>query len=117
MPVRSRRARVCALRPHDEDTELVNKGKDAAVLRRLEMVGGDGIEPTASSVSRKRSPTELTAHGQRKRHSASIAKHPVAVKRFFVPAQTPFLRLAEPHCRTEGTLASLFDSTVVLVLL
>ena len=59
----------------------------------LKMVGGDGIEPTASSVSRKRSPTELTARAfcPPEANRQSIAKGPVAVKRFCLDGSGPFI--------------------------
>lgn len=71
---------------HDEDTEEVGKMTTPAKLPALQMVGGDGIEPTAFSVSRRRSPTELTARDQ----GPSIAKGPDAVKRFFMAAVRSF---------------------------
>lgn len=55
------------------------------------MVGGDGIEPTAFSVSRRRSPTELTAHDMRWGNRPSIAKAPGTVKRFCADVSGPFL--------------------------
>ena len=46
----------------------------------LKMVGGIGIEPMTSSVSRKRSPTELTAHAAyKKRAPDSSGAHLISI--------------------------------------
>ena len=68
------------------------------------MVGGRRIELLTSSVSRKRSPTELTALEDR----PSIAKPPGVVKRFFRRGGSPL--------RVRPAALLLFDSANMRVL-
>ena len=63
------------------------------------MVGDTRIELVTSSVSRKRSPTELTAHAAFGANRQSIAKGPAAVKRFCLDGAGPCIACPSTRLR------------------